>query len=479
MAAAPTPRQLAGGQFDTVGTVFLINAQNRSPGGPQQTPTGIDVFITNFHSNTDTLLVNPAIQAALIKIPTFLGTAANYGQALALLSGGGALQTQAVYQADIGAMWVDLDNNGLLNALDLEVFITFASPGFQGGSINFGDKLGLFTGVDVANYISGVLNPAANVVYSGTLLPGQFLFAQGPGNNDTLTLNNGNVANGILVGFEKLDFSFNATGTLSVNQWNGFFPQITGQGINTVLFLDGIDLVKGNTMTTVAGVESYDFSGLGYGITMTTPGFNGGLPEQGAGFVIGTGKDDTFNVHDTELKAGFTIDGKGGTDTLNLDANVTFGTFFGQIGDAGTTNAVVLNVETLNLLDAANNVGFNAGTQFTKVVGGALQDIIRDPENLAGAWSVDVMGGTGFNTNLIQIHNAATDLGVGKIAATGGNVGLDIAVGGTSNTTMTFEQYSLFEASAFTSFILRSSSSASRRRTARASATPPSPSPTR
>ena len=136
--------------------------------------------------------------------------------------------------------------------------------------------------------------------------------------------------------------------------------------------------------------------------------------------MIGTGRTTRSTSTTRELKAGFTIDGKGGTDTLNLDANVTFGTFFGQIGDAGATNAVVLNVRTLNLLDAANNVGFNAGTQFTKVVGGALRDIIRDPENLAGARSVDVTGGTGFNTNLIQIHNAATDLGVGKIAATGG-----------------------------------------------------------
>ncbi|MFO1160133.1 MAG: hypothetical protein U1E60_14925 [Reyranellaceae bacterium] len=83
-----------------------------------------------------------------------------------------------MYQADVGAMWVDLDNNGLLNALDLEVFITFADPGFQGLDPS-ATSWGCSPASTSPTTSPGVLNPAANVVYSGTLLPGQFLFATG------------------------------------------------------------------------------------------------------------------------------------------------------------------------------------------------------------------------------------------------------------------------------------------------------------
>jgi hypothetical protein len=440
---------VAGGAQDTTGSVFLIDLQFESPGGPQQTAAGIDVTITNFHSPTDTLLINPG-SLVLGDIPVFIGTATNYLGALALLSGGGAAQTQAVYQADIGALWIDSDNNGLLNASDIEVFTQFASPGFQLGSTNFGNLLGLFTGADVAAYIDGRLNPPGNVTVSGTLLPGQFLFGDGPGFKDKLTLDGGNVADGILIGFEQLEFTDGTVGTLSVKQWNTFnlVPgAITGPGINTAHFLDGYGVVSSG-MITVAAIENYDFSALSDGILMSTRAYFGKGAPQGAGTVIGTQNDDWFNVTDAELKGGFTIDGKGGTDKLQVDAVLTFGTKVGQTGDAGTTDAVVLNVETLILLDGTNDVGFNPGTQFTQVIGGAGQDIIRDPQNLAGAWLLDVMGGSGlFNTNIIEVNNKATNLAAGTIQATGGLVALDISADGPSNTTMTVEQYQLFVSS--------------------------------
>jgi len=107
-----------GGAFNNVGTVFYINAVAESPGGPFDPAfNNKDVYITNFHVDTDTLLINPA-SLVLFDIPTFLGDASNYGNALALLAGGGALQTQAVYQLDEKVMWIDADNNGLLNQLD-------------------------------------------------------------------------------------------------------------------------------------------------------------------------------------------------------------------------------------------------------------------------------------------------------------------------------------------------------------------------
>jgi hypothetical protein len=443
-----------GGIVGQAGSVFYINQRSDSPGGPQLTPTGIDVHITNFHSATDTLLINP-FALALVDIPTFIGTAADYGQALALLSGGGAAQTQAVYQADIHAMWIDADNNGLLNANDIKVFIDFASPGFDPGTINFGAKLGNNVG-DLLAYIDSKLNPATNTVFTNTLLPGEWLFG-GPGNNNTLTLQNGDVADGILIGFEKLAITSGFSGTLSIREWNGFYPQITGGGAgSTAIFRDGLGPWQ-NALTVLNQIGHYDFSkltALTGGVTVTSEAFLGTGPAMQAGdTLVGTDFNDTFNFNQNDLKNAMSIDGGKGVDTLNVDVTLTFGTKLGVVGDAGTTDAVVRNVENLNLLNTNNNVGFNAGTEFTKVIGGAGQDIIRDPENLAGAWFLDVMGGAGlFNTNIIQVHNTAANLAAGTIQATGGAVALDIDAPGT-NTTMTFGQYTLFEASKIGPFL--------------------------
>lgn len=111
--------------------------------------TGIGTFnlgsvsgSTTVHSSTDTLLVDPA-QPTLGDIPVFIGTAANFGQALALLAGGGATQIQVVYQQDIGALWIDANNDGLLNARDLEVFLDLSGLGMHPGPLDFGNLPGL------------------------------------------------------------------------------------------------------------------------------------------------------------------------------------------------------------------------------------------------------------------------------------------------------------------------------------------------
>ncbi|MGE0577250.1 DUF4214 domain-containing protein [Reyranella sp.] len=458
---------VAGGAGNDVGTTFLIDSQFESPGGPQQGPAGIDLTITNFHSDTDTVLINPGA-LALGDIPVFIGTAADYLGALALLAGGGAAQTQAVFQADIGGTWVDADNNGLLNSLDILWFNLpgFASPGYQPGSTNFGNLLGLFTGAEVTAYIDSKLNPESDLVVSDTLQPGQFLFGGGPGIGDKLTLDGGNVADGVLIGFESLEFADGKVGTLSVKQWNTFnlVPgAITGPGINTARFLDGFGFVS-TGMITVAAIENYDFSALSEGILMSTRAFFGMGNPQGPGTATGTAFDDTFNVTDLELKAGFTIDGGGGDDTINVDAVLTFGNSFTQnpaypAAGSGQTNAVVLNVENLSLLDGFNTVGFNPGTQFVNVIGGAFNDLIINPQNLDPGWFLDVMGNAGLAfpfENVIQVTGQANNLSLGTIQATGGTVSLNIGTPlptNPSNTTMTFQQYQLFQSSIFNIFL--------------------------
>lgn len=151
-----TERGAGGGAAGTAGTVFLIHDRDESPGGAPWTTSGAGVHITNFNGGTDTLLVSPEA-LALHDIPAFVGVAVDYGQALALLSGGGAAQTQAVYQSDAGALWIDADNNGLLNTQDVRVFVAFSDAGFRSGARNFGDLLGVLDGEQATAYIDAKL----------------------------------------------------------------------------------------------------------------------------------------------------------------------------------------------------------------------------------------------------------------------------------------------------------------------------------
>jgi len=194
---------------------------------------------------------------------------------------------------------------------------------------------------------------------------------------------------------------------------------------------------------------------------------------QTGNFLLATKFDDTFNVDEDDLNNAMEIDGGDGDDTLNVDVNLVFGDAFGQnpafgTASSGVTNAVVLNVENLNLLDGFNQVGFNAGTDFVNVIGGAFNDLIINPNNLNAGWFLDVMGNGGFVfpfENAIHVTGAVNDLSLGTIQATGGSVHLGINTpfaafpGNASNTIMKFEQYELFQASIFGIFLVPGSGS--------------------
>lgn len=125
--------------FETGLMTGRINASNGASSTGTSQPNEI-------HTVTDTLLINPAV-LALNSIPTFAGVAVDYGQALALLAGGGGAHIQAVYQADVGALWIDADNNGLLNGLDIKLVVDLAGTNFEVGA-NILDSLpGLVDGL--------------------------------------------------------------------------------------------------------------------------------------------------------------------------------------------------------------------------------------------------------------------------------------------------------------------------------------------
>ncbi|MFO1159538.1 MAG: DUF4214 domain-containing protein [Reyranellaceae bacterium] len=422
--------------------------------------------ITNFHFATDSFFVNPVLLTNNLSGSIFYaGFGQTYFDVLKMMQGSGNNPpfgpTYAVYEQDNSTFWIDANNDGLLNALDGRIHLTFGSvsagPGevvFQSVSDFNSAPSGL--GFDGKNVIVTVAQDQT-VSFGTVLQPGQTLFG-GPGLNDTLSLEGStdiqkaNIGIGQAFAFEHLVL-VGADADISMAQYNWFrdIPghSVSALGFATIVFTDNWsgDPVQ-TKMTTTDQVANYDFhlltnTGLTSGITLTTPGFTGG-PFQGLGAVLGTTKDDVFNVADGDLQNDFEIDGGGGEDTLNVDATLVFGTVYGDVGDAGQTNAVVRNVQTLNLMaNGLNVIGFNPGTEFTTVNGGDNSDTIVDPENLAGAWTLNLGGGP----NAVQINASAADLSAGKITVSGaGTASLAIIAMADSNTTLTFAEYALLNA---------------------------------
>ena len=120
---------VAGGTGNDVGSVFLLDSQFESPGGPQQAPAGIDLTITNFHSDTDTVLINPGA-LALGDIPVFIGTAADYLGALAMLAAPALAGHSATSDDHMLAVW------------SLLVHVVAASLWVGGGAVRHSDTPG-------------------------------------------------------------------------------------------------------------------------------------------------------------------------------------------------------------------------------------------------------------------------------------------------------------------------------------------------
>jgi hypothetical protein len=186
--------------------------------------------------------------------------------------------------------------------------------------------------------IDGITSSAGTVIFSGVLLPGEFLFG-GPGNKDTLTLQNGDVANGILIGFEQLAIPSGFAGTLSIRQWNDFYPTITGGGTNSTAFFRDGQAPFENAVTILNQIGHYDLSkltALTGGIKVNTQAFLGTGPLMQAGnTLIATDFNDTFNVDEGDLDNAMKIDGGKGTDTLTVDVVLTLFIYFVILVDGG------------------------------------------------------------------------------------------------------------------------------------------------
>jgi hypothetical protein len=439
---------LTGNSPTAANNVFLFMAQAESPGGTAGVAPSNDETITGFHTATDMILVNPAVLTNSNGTITFVGTGATYSAALALLQGGGtgaAHATEAVFEADNNTLWIDTNNDGNLNTTDMQIVIqAFDSPGFSNGTANFGGLLGLNTAGQITNYLNNIFNPANNINFSGTLLPGQILYG-GPGTNNTLTLGNGaSTQNGTLFNFQHLAIAAGATVDPSIAQWNAFgIANITGGSGGTVAFSGA----GGTTFTITTGLDNYNFSAVTSSVTLNITDTLGGAP----GTITGSNFGDTFigSVGNLIFPANFeTIHGGTGNNTLQFTTStgsanplggyigsptVTFGTAAG-----GTTNLIVTKIQNLVLSGNANGgtanntIAFNAGEVFQNITGqtGGGTDTITTTNMVAGG-TINLANDGGGTVN--ETSNQA-----GTITFAAGQADLlNSTVGGTITGTIT------------------------------------------
>jgi hypothetical protein len=366
-----------GGAGNT-GTDFVINSKAELNIQPNAISGD---FITNFHGGTDTLFLNPLIFAAGTSTSatlggfTYVGSGQSYSDVVQLLVGGGTgagSLTEAVYEIDKGVLWVDLDNNGLLNASDIQIRLDWASPPAAPGT-----QISL----NVAQFNG--LNSSSNLFYNGTnVIPALNLAAANP---------------------------------ITIPQWNFFESQ--GTVIGTTATFQG----EGGTLTTDVNVKNYNFSSLTSGVTVTTPAFSGGAVMQ-AGTITGTTFDDSFFVNNADLLNGLLVNGDGGAnDQITIDPP---GPLVLTI-----TNAMVQNIETLNLIDTlGNTISFGAGTGIKNINGSTGPDTINTL-NMSAGGTIDLTnGGT-------DVVNLQANLAGSTIKGTGTTT-VNSTVGGAITTTI-------------------------------------------
>jgi hypothetical protein len=332
-----------GGKGNT-GTDFVYNTKAEVAG---------DV-ITNFHGTTDTLFLNPGIFVAGTSLSAtagglnYVGSGATYADALQLLVGSGTGAgnlTEAVYEVDTSMLWVDLDNNGQLNASDLQIHLNWGSPPAIAGT-----KIAL----NVADF--NAQDGTSGLFYNGTNVVPALVF---PNANP-----------------------------INIPEWNWFQDNgaLIGSG-QTAVFVGA-----GGKLTTDPGVSNYNFSAVTSGVEVTTPAFSGGTV-MGTGTITGTGFDDKFFVNNQDLTNGLLVNGGDGIDQITIDPPGGF--------NLTITSAMVQNVETLNLVDPlGDTISFgDNGTGIKNINGSTGPDVINTL-NMSAGGTIDLTNGGGDTVNL-------------------------------------------------------------------------------
>lgn len=382
--------------------------------------------ISDFVSGTDLFDVQAIAGGAV----AFAGNAANFGTAQGLVTAGGAIQ--AVFQQDTNTMWVDANNDGTLNANDLQVNLTGVA------SLQAKDFLGN-AGVFTPGITFTAQNTPFNTATAGDSVEGTVTGA----GNDTINATTARLNNAATVVNGQ-----GGTNTLNVtNNANGLdltTPTVTN--VQTVNLQAGS--TGGNaTMNNIANLVVNETSGGGSTVTLgaAVQTFNGGggvdnatSGAAGQTFNLGGGADVlTFgvNAHVT----GATVDGGAGIDEITtnngLDISGLTTTGFENLNFNTSNHAVTVSLAQNNGDIAYINTGgvtdsvtvATAGNVTGQAAIGAY--ILANGANqfTAGEVSQDVTGGTG--ADIFQYTGAQLDGGgtAATIAGGDGNDRLDVS----------------------------------------------------
>jgi Ca2+-binding RTX toxin-like protein len=209
-------------------------------------PNSID-NITDFQAG-DTIVYPFAI--------TYRGSFANFAAGQGAISLGGGVE--AVYLQDQQALWIDVNDDGTLNANDLQIQMDGTNVAFETGTLAL---------VGGANYAVNFTANATNNVFKNGVNEGS-VNAAAVGPMDTLTLG-GTSTIGNVTGFQIVTLENNSNLTISKAQHDAFLgaTTVTATGNQTVVLTDAY---VGNADSRI---EAYGLANaVGNDITLTAVG---------------------------------------------------------------------------------------------------------------------------------------------------------------------------------------------------------------
>ncbi|ULQ45279.1 Ig-like domain-containing protein [Flagellatimonas centrodinii] len=398
--------------------------------------------ITDFQTGSDVIdfryVTEAVAQYGAGALINFSGNAADFATAQgAITSGDNVLDV--VYQQDNNVLWVDLNDDGVLNGNDLQIILSGVNT---------------LTGADVLSGLTvgqTVITPGANIV--GTILNETFTFDPAFGPGDTFTLDGAGGSDTIVIDGQDISTSSLSnvevarigdgtaagadTATMTLAQHNAF-TDIEDDGVGAA---SAITLTTGGTLVGDADVGSYQLANAATDFTLgsTTQNVTGGngndIIRTGAiddvdGVINGGAGIDTLVVDSGDDLTGATVSGIEQTlvtlSSITITAaqhGATNGTgTLGMIVDAG--DVLPNTTDTITIFDstatAFPGVGITGIADIESYVLSAGDDIFT-----LGALGQNVDTGAGTNT-----VNAIA----GALTGTLGGVGVDtlVTVNGTN-----------------------------------------------
>lgn len=434
--------------------------------------------ITDFTSGADKFSFT-ALAASVGRTAITLkgGSAANFGSAQAAIALNSGV-TQVVYQADTNTLWVDVNDDGTLNANDLQIklpstitAVTAADVGQTAAASSSGSftltagydlinataasvGAGLSTAAPLSASLAGTagtaptLNQSLSVTTTLANLTNLDTLAFGTATTDTLTftdggaltINTGVIGAAAVTGLDVIQLA-NAVNTITYTKVAATGETLKGGSSQDII-----------TVATASGITDIQSGAGGDILTYTTTVAAGSKLDMGAG-------DDSLSLSlAADLSAFATVNGGDGADKITFSAGVTIAdNNFTKVASVETlaltgantvslgANALASGIRTLTLGAAATtlNAGYGASATLTvdattladgvALTIGATSSGAVNVTNLIGDISVTAGSSTTSSVGVVSAAATATDTAITAYGSTGALT----LTGGLSTKTMT------------------------------------------